>query len=223
MVPRTLSRPRDRSLRWPKFFVLLFFASVCAAKALPVLRVLARFAEAPLVPHPEPLLGATLASLATVAVLVWLLLDVVCDVLVPRLAVAALVLLAALPWGARERSAEEEAALLRQAARRVAAELGARWEREGRLEDLAGVDAPALYRSRWLRKQPLAIALLPAGASLPEEEEVRPGTFYVSLSDEGGWLSVGAWVGGRARLLRSEGAIDVFRIFSRDEGLRHGI
>lgn len=212
--PSTVSR---RPLRWLKFSVLFFFASTCMAKALPVARVFIRLGEAPYVFHPEPLLGPALALLATIVFLIWIVLDAAFDRLIPRGAVAALLLLAASPWKVEERSSAEEVAHLRRAARQVAAELSARWARGeslSRLREAAPKD-PGPYLSRWFRRLPHELRFLPAGISLPEEEGAPPGTFFVSLSEEGGWLSVSRAGGASSRLLRSEGAIEVFRISPR--------
>lgn len=206
-------RGEGRPLRWPKFAVLLFFASVCAAKAAPVARILSRLREAPFVFHPEPLLGPALASLATMVLLVWIFLDACLDRLVPRAAIAALVLLAALPWGVRERSAEEEAAYLRGAALRVAGEIGARWARGESFHRLreAAPPGPGPYVSRWLRRPPHALRFLPPGVSLPAEA-AAPGSFHVAISETGGWLSVSRLAESGGSLLRREGAVEVFRI-----------
>lgn len=212
---------RERPLRWIKFSVLLVFASICVGKAQTVFRVLAHLVDAPVVLHPEPLAGSVLAALATACLLVWILLDAAFDLLLPRGAVALLILLAALPWGARERSAEEEAWELRRVARGLAEAIGA--EQEGNRVDAAqAVRAlPPLYRGRSLQTRPFAIEVLPPDVSLPAKEVVRPATFYLAFSRDGGWLSVGTWADGRPRLLRGPGGIEVVRIRGRE--VDHGI
>lgn len=210
---------RVRRLRWPKFLVLLFFASVCAAKALPVLRVLRALVDRPLVFHPEPLLLPALAVLAAGILLVGIVVDVVLDRLLPRSFVAALVLLAALPWSARERSADEERAQLRQAARAAAEAIGKELAR-GEVPTAAALP-PSGFRTRSLQVQAFTLSLLPQGEVFPGKAEVRPATIYVAIDGEGGWLTIGESSDRGPRLLRGEGGIEVFRIGQgpgREEG-----
>lgn len=205
---------RKRPLRWIKFSVLLFFLSICAAKAFPVARVLAGLGSAPFVFHPAPLLGPALALLATLLLFVWTLLDAILDLFLPRGAIAGLVLLAALPWGVRERGQEEEAAHLRQLAVQVAEQVGEKWKQgENVLAPREIIlPLPSPYVSRWLVRQPHIVRILPSGVSVAEEEIDRPGVFFVSVSESGGWLRASRLADGRMHLLRSHGAVEVFRI-----------
>jgi hypothetical protein len=199
--------------------MLLFFASVCLAKALPVLERLARLLREPQVFSPDPLLLPALASLVAGGLLAWGLLDAVFDRRLPLVGVAALVALAVLPWGVRKTGPEDESRYLHHLAARLAEEIGRRIGRgeapEAIVAALESIPSRGPYRSRWLRAEPHRVRLLPPGVALPEEEDAGPpGTFHVSIFDEGGWVSVSRSTPRGPRLSRMGGGVAVFRIFT---------
>jgi len=214
-----------RPLRWPKFSMSIFFGSVCLAKALPVLERLFHLLREPRVFSPEPLLLPAFAALATAVLLAWSLLDAVFDRRLPLGGVAALVILAVLPWGVRKTGLDDEGRYLHLLASRLAEEIGARIGRgeapEAIVATLEAIPSRGPYRSRWLRAEPHRVRLLPPGVPLPEEEEAGPpGTFHVSIFDDGGWVSVSRSTPEGPRLSRMGGGLAVFRISTRSLEVR---
>ncbi|MFO7155307.1 MAG: hypothetical protein DIU72_001640 [Pseudomonadota bacterium] len=202
----------------------LLLGSACLAKAIPTLERLLPLSRTRYVFSPEPLLLPALLSLAVLVILGWSVLDAVLDRRMPPAGLAALVAFALVPWGVRRELPEEDGWLARRALA-IAEEIEERLAR-GESADavVAALDArrlPGPYRSRWLRAEPQRFRLLPEGVSVPQGDDFgAPGTFHVSISNDGGWVSATGWSNDGPRLARAGDGIAVFRIsLPRGEGL----